>query len=249
MLNTVLDGDNHVAESFNGSAICYSSSCRNNLDRAVSPRFEGFQKAVKCAALRLVNLRIAASRKYLVPIDCGAYVEMHKAVRTTVSRLLMHEVDGFPIEIEGQDFRERHPGMLDPQCSKPRRRRRWRSHGISSQSLERVLVHDHECPATLPTGVAFGVTAVLWCYNHIPKSRLCSRCKDVADLRCTRRCWCPDQKRTVPANGSDHPIGCREYGQVRRNLHHANGSLCAECDLSVQQKGQAGEKMDTNERD
>src|SRR5215469_12399798 len=117
MLNTVLDGDNHVAESFNGSAICYSSSCRNNLDRAASPRFEGFQKAVKCAALRLVNLRIAASRKYLVPIDCGAYVEMHKAVRTTVSRLLMHEVDGFPIEIEGQDFRERHPGMLDPNAA------------------------------------------------------------------------------------------------------------------------------------
>src|SRR5215470_1276130 len=56
MLNTVLDGDNHVAEGFNGSANGYSSSCRNNLDRAVSPRFEGFQKAVKCAALRLVNL-------------------------------------------------------------------------------------------------------------------------------------------------------------------------------------------------
>src|SRR5215471_4706171 len=49
MLNTVPNGDNHVVERFNGSSICYFSSRRNNLDCAVSPRFERLQKSVECA--------------------------------------------------------------------------------------------------------------------------------------------------------------------------------------------------------
>src|SRR5215469_8028320 len=102
VLNAVANRHDHVAERFKGSALSYFSSRRNNLDSAVSPWIEGLQKAIECAPLRIVDLRVTVTRKYLAQIDQRCDVEMHEGIRITVSGFLVNDVNGFPIKIKGQ---------------------------------------------------------------------------------------------------------------------------------------------------
>src|SRR5215469_2264490 len=78
LLNAVANRHDHVAERFKVPPSVTFPRARNNFDSVVSPWSEGFQKAIECAPLRIVDLRVTITRKYLTQIDQCCDVEMHE---------------------------------------------------------------------------------------------------------------------------------------------------------------------------
>src|SRR5215467_3522198 len=153
-------------------------------------------------------------------------MEVHECIRVAVTRLLVNDVDGFAVEVEGQDFREGGARAVDAELEETRRQRWWCAHDIPANPLERVFVHCDKRTEPPPPRVAFRMRSVSWRNHDIANGRLRVARKDAVDFlgACGRRQ--SDKQSAVGSNRGDHISGAsREHKHCWPELSDADSFL------------------------
>src|SRR4029077_2553419 len=117
MLHAAANGRDHVTESFKTRAVGDFASRGHDAKLSVRPSPERFQEAIELAALGEVNHRIAVARKYFAKIEHARHMKMRESIGITIARCLVHNVDGFAVQIECQNVRERNSWLVDAQLN------------------------------------------------------------------------------------------------------------------------------------
>jgi hypothetical protein len=79
----------------------------------VDPTAHDLDDAIEISSVSNVNTRVAVARKIFSEVEQVGCVKMHEDLGVVATARLMDEVDGFVIQIEGEDFGERDAGPVD----------------------------------------------------------------------------------------------------------------------------------------
>src|SRR5579863_8753932 len=100
LLDAVAHGNNHVGERLHARAIGLRTARRDNVKLWIRPA-QLIDKTLQRAALRRVDARIAIAGEYFAKINDARHVKMGHRVGVAETWLLMNDVNGFAVDVEG----------------------------------------------------------------------------------------------------------------------------------------------------